>query len=134
MPLRNVSDLEKTVAAASGVFCNVCSGEPPYDTAENFWEGLKHGDKGARLLFLFSLRLRKNERTPCSVEKAIAAEVKRWVGVLIEEAWRLYLFMRHRAVPYQGRPKSVHVIDESRAQWRILARSGLARYTAPSVK
>ena len=90
------------MAAASGVFRHVCSEEPPYHTAEGLWEGLKQGDEGARLLFVFFLRLCKNERTRCSVEKAIAAEGKRWVDVLIEEAWRLYLLMRHRAVPYQG--------------------------------
>ena len=86
MPLRKEVDLEKTVAAASGVFRDVCSEEPPYHTAEELWEGLKQGDEGARLLFVFFLRLRKNERTRCSVEKAIAAEGKRWVAVLIEEA------------------------------------------------
>ena len=42
--------------------------------------------------------------------------------------------MRHRAVLYQGKPKSVIVIEGSRVQHRILARSGLARYSAPSVK
>ena len=52
----------------------------------------------------------------------------------MEEAWRLYLLMRHRAVPYQGKPKSAVAIEGSRAQRRILARSGLARYSAPSVK
>ena len=83
---------------------------------------------------MFFLRLRKNERTLCSVEKPIAAEGKRWLGVLIGEAWRLYLLMRHRAVPYQGKPKSVVAIEGSRAQRRILARSGLARYSALSVK
>ena len=83
---------------------------------------------------MFFLRLRKNERTRCSVEKAIAAEGKRWVGVLIEKAWRLYLLMRHHAVPYQGKPKSVVAVEGSRAQRRILARSGLARYSAPSLK
>ena len=88
MPLRKVSDLEETVAAASGVFHDVCSEEPPYHTAEELWEGLKQGDEGARLLFVCFLRLRKNERTRCSVEKAIAAGGKRWVAVLIEEAWR----------------------------------------------
>ena len=134
MPLRKEVDLEKTVAAASGVFRDVCSEEPPYHTAEELWEGLKQGDEGARLLFVFFLRLRKNERTRCSVEKAIAAEGKRWVGVLMEEAWRLYLLMRHRAVSYQGKPKSVVAVEGSRAQRRILARSGLARYSAPSLK
>ena len=33
-------------------FCDVCSEEPPYHTAEELWEGLKQGDEGARLLFL----------------------------------------------------------------------------------
>ena len=115
MPLRKEVDLEKTVAAASGVFRDVCSEKPPYNTAEELWEGLKQGDEGARLLFVFFLRLRKNERTRCSVEKAIAAEGKRWVGVLIEEDWRLYLLMRHRAVPYQGKSKSVVAVEGSRA-------------------
>ena len=134
MPLRKVSDLAKTVAAVSGVFRDVCSEEPPYQTAEELWEGIKQGDEGARLLFVFFLRLRKNERTHCSVEKAFAAEGKRCIAVLIEEAWRLYLRMRHRAIPYQAKPTSVIVIEGSRAQRRILARSGLARYSAPSVK
>ena len=134
MPLRKEVDLEKTVDAASGGFRDVCPGEPPYHTAEELWEGLKQGDERARLLFVFFLRLRKNERTRCSVEKAIAAEGKRLVGVLIGEAWRLYLLMRHRAVPYQGRPKSVGAIEGSRAQRRILGTSGLGRYSAASVK
>ena len=134
MPLRKEVDLEKTVAAASGVFCDVCSEEPPYHTAEELWEGLKQGDQGARLLFVFFLHLRKNERTRCSVEKAIAAEGKRWVGVLREDAWHLYLLMRQRVVPYQGKPKSVVAVEGSRAQRRILARLGLARYSAPSLK
>ena len=134
IPLRKASNLEKTVAAASGVFRDVYSEEPPYHTAEKLWEGLKQGDEGARLLFVFFLRLRKNERTRCSVEEAIAAEGKRWVGVLIVEAWHLYLLMRHCAVPYQGKPKSVIAIEGCRAQRCILARSGLARYSAPSVK
>ena len=134
MPLRKEVDPEKTVAAASGVFRDVCSEKPPYHTAEELWEGLKQGDEGARLLFVFFLRLRKDERTRCSVEKAIAAEGKRWVGVLIEDAWRLDLLLGHRAVPYQGKPKSVVAVKGSRAQRRILARSGLARYSAPSLK
>ena len=133
MPLQKEVELEKTVAAASAVFRTVCSEKPPYHTAEELWEGLKQGDEGARLLFVFFLRLRKNELTRCSVVKAIAAEVKRWVGVLIEEDWRLYFLMRHHAVPYQGKPKSVVAVEGSRAQRRILARSGLARYSAPSL-
>ena len=53
MPLRKEVDLEKTVAAASGVFRDVCSEEPPYHTAQKLWEGLKQEDEGARLLFVF---------------------------------------------------------------------------------
>ena len=53
MPLRKVSDTEKTVAAASGIFRDVCSEEPPYHTAEQLWEGLKQGDEGGRLLLSF---------------------------------------------------------------------------------
>ena len=134
MPLQKGVDLDKTVAAASGVFREVCSEEPPYHTAEELCEWLKQGDEGAGLLFVFFLCLPKNERTHCSVERAIAAEGKRWVGLFMEEASRLYLLMRHRAVPYQGKPKSVVAIEGSRAQRRILARSGLAGYSAPSVK
>ena len=134
MPLRKLSDLQKTVAASSGVFRDVCSEELPYHTAEELCEGLKHWNEGARFLLVFFLLLHKNEGTRCSVEKAIAAEGKRWLGVLIEEAWRLYLLMPHRAVPYQRKPKSVVAMEGSRAQRRILARSGSARYMAPSVK
>ena len=79
MPLQKESDLEKTVAAASGVCRDVCSEEPPYHTAEELWEGLRQGDEGARLLFVFFLRLPKNERTRCRFQKAIAAEGKRWL-------------------------------------------------------
>ena len=122
------------MAAACRVFRDVCSEEPPYHTAEELWEGLKQRDEGARLLFVFFLRLRKNERTRCSVEKAIAAESKGWVGVFIEEAWRLYWLLSHCTVPYQGKPKSVVAVEGSRVQRRILARSGLARYSAPSLK
>ena len=42
--------------------------------------------------------------------------------------------MRHRVVPYKGKPKSIVAIEGRRAQRRILARSRLARYSAPSVK
>ena len=91
MPLRNMSDLEKTVAAASGIFRDVCSEEPPYPTAKELWEGLKQGDDTAQLPFTFFLRLRKNERTRCNVQKAIASDRKRRVDVLKEETWCLYL-------------------------------------------
>ena len=131
---KEMSDEAAEAAALTYLLTTVCSEEPPYHTAEELWEGLKQGDEGARLLFVFFLRLHKNERTRCSIEKAIAAEGKRLVGVLIEEAWHLQLLMRHRAIPYQGKPKSVVAVEGSRAQRRILARSGLARYSAPSLK
>ena len=46
----------------------------------------------------------------------------------------LFLLIRHHAVQYQGKPKSVAAIEGSRAQRGILTRSGLARYSAPSLK
>ena len=82
MPLRKGVDLEETVAAASGVFRDVCSEEPPYHTAEELWEGLKQGDEGARLLFGFFLRLRKNERTRCSVERRSRQKGRDWLVFL----------------------------------------------------
>ena len=45
-----------------------------------------------------------------------------------------YVLMHHRAVRYQEKPKSVIAIEGSRTQRRILARSGLARHSTPSVK
>ena len=56
------------------------------------------------------------------------------VGVRIEEARHFFLLMRHRAVPYQGKPKSVVAIEGSTGQRDVFARAGLAHYTAPSVK
>ena len=53
------------------------------EATEELCEGLKQGDEGARLLFVFFLRLRKYGQTRCSVEKAIAAEGKRWAGAFI---------------------------------------------------
>ena len=53
---------------------------------------------------------------------------------LIEQSWCLYLLMCHLAVPHFGKLKSVVAIQGSRAQRRILARSSVARYNAPSLK
>ena len=61
MPLRKVSHLEKTVAAASGVFRDVCSEEPPYHPAEELWEGLKQGDRARDCcLFVFCVIAKMN--------------------------------------------------------------------------
>ena len=56
------------------------------------------------------------------------------MDVLQEETWYLYLLMHYRAVPSQWKPKSVVAIERSRAQGRILATSGFARYNTPWVK
>ena len=37
----------ETVVAASGVFRDVCSEEPPYHASEELWERLKQGHEGA---------------------------------------------------------------------------------------
>ena len=86
------------------------------------------------MLLLFLLRLRKKERTCCGVVVEIASEGKRWVVDLLGEAWPIFLLICHRAVPHQGKPKSVVAKEGSRGQRRILATSVLARYSAPSVK
>ena len=52
MPLRKEVDPEKTAAAASGVFRDVCSEEPPYHMAEELWEGLKQGDEGNNFVLM----------------------------------------------------------------------------------
>ena len=49
----------------------------------------------ARVLSVFFLRMRKNEQTCIRVEKGIATQGERWVQVLKEETWRLYLLLHH---------------------------------------
>ena len=93
MLLRKLSDLEKTVAAASGMFQDICSRELPYHTAEKWWEGLKEGDEYARLLFTLFLQLHKNERTRCSIQNAIASEGKRLLDVLKQATWPFFLLI-----------------------------------------
>ena len=77
MPLRKLSDQEKTVVAASRIFRDVCSRKPPYRTTKEFWEGLKLEIRARDSCLLFFLRQRKNEPTRCSVQNAIPSEGKR---------------------------------------------------------
>ena len=74
LPLRKVLDLEETRAAASGMFRNACSKEPPYHTAEEVWEELKQGDEGGRLLFTLLVRLHNNKSRLCGVQKAVESK------------------------------------------------------------
>ena len=116
MLFRKLSYLQKTVVAASGIFRDVCSKELPYHTAEELWEGPKEGDEYARLLFTLFLRLRKNERTRCSIQNTFASEGKRLVDISKQASWApLFVDTCHQATPYQGKPKTVVAIEGSRA-------------------
>ena len=91
MLLRKLSDLKRTVAAASGMSEDICPEKLPYHTAEELWELPKEGDEYARVLLTLLLRLRKNERTCCSVQNALASEGERFVDVLKQANWPTYL-------------------------------------------
>ena len=115
------------MAAASGVVRDVCSGGPPWHTAEDLLQGLKQGDEATRLLFHFFSASAKKRKKALQLRKAIASEDKRLVGVPIEKPLGFSLSMRYRAVPYQETSKSLVAIERSRWQRCILPRSGLAR-------
>ena len=87
MPLRKEVDLEKTVAAASGVFRDVCSEEPPYHTAEELSEGLKQGGEGARLLFVFFLC--------CCVRVCARPRAKKWYQKMLLVVLRATRFSKN---------------------------------------
>ena len=63
--------MEKEVVAVSGVFREVCSQDPSYQSTEDLWSGLKNGDEGAHVRFVFFLQMRKNEGTRGSMNKQL---------------------------------------------------------------
>ena len=76
MPLRKEVDLQKTVAAASGVFRDVCSEEPPYHMAEELWQGLKQGEEGARLFFVSFRVCAKMNGPVAALERRLRQEAR----------------------------------------------------------
>ena len=60
---------------------------------------MKRNDPAVQLVLTFAQQLRFNKRTRHSLPAAKRQEDKRWVRILRQEGWILYLFMRQRAVP-----------------------------------
>ena len=81
-----------------------CAAEPAYQTADDLWKGLKRNDLAAQLVLTFAQRLRFNKRTRQSLPAAKRQEDKRWVRILRQEGWNLYLLMCQRAVPNRKKP------------------------------
>ena len=63
MLLRKLSQLKKTVAAASGIFCDLCVDEPLYRMVDQIFEGGIQEDQSVRLFFPFFLQPCKHENT-----------------------------------------------------------------------
>ena len=76
-----------------------CGAEPAYQPAGDLWNGLKRNDLAAQLVLTFAQQLRSNKRTRHSSPAAKRQEDKRWVHILPQEGWILYLLMRPWAVP-----------------------------------
>ena len=78
--------------------------EAASQTADDLWKELERNDLAAQLVLTFAQRLRFNKRTRHSLPAAKRQEDKRWVRILRQEGWNLYLLMRQRAVPYREKP------------------------------
>ena len=91
---RMIAEVSKGAAALR----EACAAEPAYQTADDVWKGLKRNDLAAQLVLTFPQRLRYNKRMRHSLPAAEQHEVKRWVRILQQEGWNLYLLMRQRAV------------------------------------
>ena len=64
--------------------------------------GLKRSVLAAQLLLTFAQRLWFIKRTRYSLSKAKTQKNTRWVHILQQEGWNLYLLMHPRAVPRQN--------------------------------
>ena len=92
---RMIAEVSKGAAALQ----EACAAEPAYQSADELWKGLKRNDLAAQLVLTFAQRLRFNKRTRHILQAAKRQEDKRWVRILRQEGWNLYLLMRQRAVP-----------------------------------
>ena len=92
------------VSKGAAALREACAAEPAYQTADDLWKGLKRNDLAAQLVLTFAQRLRFNKRTRHSLPAAKRQEDKRWVRILRQEGWNLYLLMRQRAVPNRKKP------------------------------
>ena len=101
--IRNASNdcrVSKGVAALR----EACAAEPAYQTADDLWKVLKRNDLAAQLVLTFAQRLRFNKRLRHMLPAAERQEDKRWVRILRQEGWNLYLLMRQRAVTNGKKP------------------------------
>ena len=97
---RRIAEVSKGAAALR----EACAAERAYQTADDLWKGLKRNDLAAQLVLTFAGQLRFNKRTRHSLPAAKRQEDKRWVRILRQEGWNLYLLMRQRAVPNKNKP------------------------------
>ena len=95
-----IAEVSKRAAALR----EACAADPAYQIADDLWKGLKRNDLAAQLVLTFPQRLRFNKRMRHSLSAAKRQEVKRWVRILRQKGWNLYLLMRQRAVPNRKKP------------------------------
>ena len=81
------------VSKGAAALREACVAEPAYQTADDLWKGLKRNDLAAQLVLTFAQR-----------PAAGRQEDKRWVRILRQGGWNLYLLMRQRAVPNRKKP------------------------------
>ena len=79
---------------------------PAYQIADDLWNGLKRNDLAAQLVLTFAQRFRFNKRMRHSSRAAKRQEDKRWVRILRQEGWKLYLLMRQQAVPNRKKTRN----------------------------
>ena len=95
-----IAEVSKGAAALQ----EACAAKPAYQTADDLWNGLKRNDLAAQLVLTFAQRLRFNKGTRGSLPAGERQKDKRWVRILRQEGWNLYLLMRQRAVPNRKKP------------------------------
>ena len=97
---RMIAEVSKGAAALR----EASAAERAYQTADDLCKGLKRSDLAAQLVLTFAQRVRFHKRTRHSLSAAKRQEDKRWVRIMRQEAWNLYLLMRQRAVPNRKKP------------------------------
>ena len=126
---RMIAEVSKGAAALR----EACAAEPAYQTADDLWKGLKRNDLAAQLVLTFAQQLRFNKRTRHSLPTAKRQEDKRWVRILRQEGWNLYLSTgstkqektrKHNRVPNANRKTNKITTWTSRRHRRYSGRTG----------
>ena len=97
---RMIAEVSKGAAALR----EACAAEPAYQTADDLWKIIKRNNLAAQLVLTFAQQLSFNKRTRHSLPAAKKQGGKRWVHILRQEGWNLYLLMRQRAVLNRKKP------------------------------